>query len=329
MKTAPSVQTDQPKRRIPAKPIEETQNLNDLVDHPLQQAFFDALSEEDLRALADDIRRNGLRNKIQVLPRNASAIPPNTIIDGHQRRNALLMNGEKTAKVIVRYDLTDAKPAEIERIFLEANQNRRHLDPLAQARVALRQIELEKNRPRQLFRARDHDETRDRVGRILGMSGRNLDRYLRVLRAPVEVQNALRAKEIRLIDAGKVADLAEPTKAVIVKRLRAGEAAKIVIGEYLAGDRNETHSAKSALKYLTRQLAKAVLDLGDRVGSIAISSLRMHLADLSAGKVLLDKLIRRAATANPSDDAGGGLKKLLEGVAGHRVRRKADLNDGI
>ena len=64
----------------------EKRNLADLIDHPLQSSYFDALSDHELRALADDIGRNGLKNLIEILPANAAGLPANTIIDGHQRR---------------------------------------------------------------------------------------------------------------------------------------------------------------------------------------------------------------------------------------------------
>jgi hypothetical protein len=81
--------------------------LDDLIEFPLQQTYFPPLSEDRLRALADDIKRNGLRHSIEVLPENKAGYPADTIVKGHMRRLALLLNGETTAEVLVRYDLAE------------------------------------------------------------------------------------------------------------------------------------------------------------------------------------------------------------------------------
>src|SRR5688572_21598380 len=99
---------------MPAKksrPEEEQRRLADLVEHPLQPTYNDGLSDDALKRLAGDIKRNGLREKIQILPANKAGLPKNTTLDGHQRRRALLLNGESTTTVIVRHDLADADEA--------------------------------------------------------------------------------------------------------------------------------------------------------------------------------------------------------------------------
>src|SRR4051812_38496624 len=123
-------------KKQPTGPSEEDRRLDQLIEHPQQQDYFDHLSDHDLKALAADIKRNGLRQPIQIMPPdNTAGLPANTILDGHQRRRALQLNGETVARVIVRYDLLTVDAATVERAFLEPNQNRRHLDTLAKARV--------------------------------------------------------------------------------------------------------------------------------------------------------------------------------------------------
>ncbi len=68
------------------------------------------LTEFDLNALIEDIRKNGLREKIQILPKNKAGLPADTILDGHERSRALQKLGQTDTDVVVRYDLADATP---------------------------------------------------------------------------------------------------------------------------------------------------------------------------------------------------------------------------
>src|SRR5262249_16316468 len=152
--------------------------------------YFPDLSPYDLGLLAEDIQRNGLRHKIEVLPVNKAGLAGDTVLDGHQRWRALLLNGETQVQVIVRYDLAATDRATVEGAFLEPNRNRRQLSPLGKARVALRLYEIEIGRRRDRFLSIEEGEARDRVGKTVGMCGRNLARYVNVLRTPAEVQEA-------------------------------------------------------------------------------------------------------------------------------------------
>jgi ParB-like chromosome segregation protein Spo0J len=192
----------------------ETRRLADLKDHPAQAAFFTDLDPAALAALVADIRRNGLREPLEVLP-------DGTILSGHQRRRALLKIGETEAPVVVRKDLA-ADPAAAERAFLEANANRRQLSKLDRARVVLRLVEIEKKRPRGRLRPDEAAEARDRVGATIGMTGRNLGRYFRLLATPAEVQQAFEAGAVPQVVAETVADLTPKDQAALAAALRAG-----------------------------------------------------------------------------------------------------------
>jgi ParB-like chromosome segregation protein Spo0J len=207
-------------RKQPTEPRKEVRLLDDLIEHPLQKFYNDGLSDQAFKAFAADIKKNGLRQKIQVLPGNRAGLPPNTMLDGHKRRRALLYNGETETTVIVRYDLTEADELTVEKEFLEFNAHREHRDTLLQARTALRLFEIEKKRPRGELKSWDEAEARDRVGKAINMSGRNLSRYFRVLKTPVEVQNAFRAEQLALVVAEKVADLDTRTQQQVAERVR-------------------------------------------------------------------------------------------------------------
>ena len=89
----------------------------------------------------------------------------------------------------VRYDLAGDESA-IERRMIEANLHRRQLDALDRVRLARRMLEIEERREPGGLSQYDEQDLRDRIGEALGMSGRNVQRYLNILNAPMEVQRA-------------------------------------------------------------------------------------------------------------------------------------------
>ena len=139
-----------------------------------------------------------------MMPANRAGLPKNTILDGHQRLRALLLNGESSTTVKVCYDLADVDADVVERVFIESNMLRQHKDDLLRARIALRLFELIKGG--KLIRSY-HGEARDYIGKIFGSSGRNISRYFRILRGPIPVQDAFRSKKIPLVLAEKVCEL--------------------------------------------------------------------------------------------------------------------------
>lgn len=81
--------------------------VEQLKDHPRQAELFTDLTEAQLEELAENIDKNGLDHPIEILP-------DGVIICGHQRRRAVARLGWETVPVIVRHDLANADPGEIE-----------------------------------------------------------------------------------------------------------------------------------------------------------------------------------------------------------------------
>src|SRR4051794_39937214 len=135
---------DTKKEATPPEPKLEKRRLSELVPHPAQDLYNDAPSEPKLVELAASIRKRGLRHPPEVMPpNNRAGLPAWTILDGNGRKAALELNGETEVTVLVRYDLIDAEPEAVELEFLACNGDRRQLDPLVQARRALRAYEIE------------------------------------------------------------------------------------------------------------------------------------------------------------------------------------------
>ena len=251
--------------------ISETRKLQDLKSHPDQARYFTDLSDHDLAILAQDIRDHGLKLPIEILPANQAGFPANTILKGHQRKRALELIGRTEVDVLVRHDLAQVDPPTIEREFLNDNLNRRQLDVLGKARVSLRLYEIEKKRPRDQLGKEDEKEARARIGKTIGMSGRHLDRYFRILRTPPEVQKAFQDGRLRLIDAEKVARLNPARQAQLACEMTGTQDLKALLRSYFPG-RNQPPGKAESLSDLLKCFENGLEGLARHAGPGALTN---------------------------------------------------------
>jgi ParB-like chromosome segregation protein Spo0J len=275
----------------PPKARREPRALDALVPFPAQGDYFDVLSEADLKALADDIKKHGLKQLIEVLPPNAASLPENTILCGHQRARALRRLGRTEVEVRVRYDLASESRETVEAVFLRDNLNRRQLDPLAKARAAARLFEGERRRG-------GMESLRDRVGKTLGMSGRNLDRYMSLLRAPLAVQNAFRAGKLSLVLAARLGGASQARWDEAERRIESGENPGVVAREVLGAPARD---GASDLDFgpLRRWSAAA----RDQAATIPAATLRRNETTLREAAAVIEKLLVRAQAGAPKTTA--------------------------
>lgn len=279
------------------QPRRETIRLDQLVRHPKQDDFFERPTQDAVETLADDIRRNGLREPIEVLPpAQKGRRKEYQILSGHTRKEALELLGRTEVEVIVRYDLRDADADEVECHLLEANQNRRHLDKLTQARIAKRLYMREKRATRGRLSSSQQGELRELIGKKIGMSGRNLDRYMRLLDTPIEVQNAFCSGKLSLVLAGKVAGLNAKDQQVVAGRIRAGETPKVVLEDYFTPTKGRHVKVADAMASIVRGLERGQQDLADRIDEVSSKLVKKHMAGLKKGKRFLGELMARADT---------------------------------
>jgi hypothetical protein len=252
-------------------------SITKLKSYPAQEAMFDPLSDVDLADLAANIKRSGMKNPIEVLPKNKAAFAPGTILRGHQRLRALLLNGESEADVLVRHDLADASWDRIEREFLEDNLHRRQLDPLAKAKVALRLAEIERQIAPGQTLGEQEGEVRDRVGKVIGMSGRNLFRYWSLLKAPAEVQNAFRTGQLKLDVAARVSGLPSKVLDRICRRLAAGEDPKAVVGPYVSRAKRPEAAPANPVADFVERLVEVIRTSAPDLDSTGATEVKPHL----------------------------------------------------
>ena len=267
----------------------------DLVDYPLQAVFAGTTSEQDDKDLNVSIGNDGLKDPIEILPANEAGLPSDTILDGHRRRDALVASGESTVPVLVRYDLATTDRATIDRLFLEVNTMRRQLDPLAKAFIAAKQMEIEHSRPLAdlLEGGWEADELRDRIGKMLGISGRHLSRLLRVIRTPIEVQAAVRCKQLSIVSAEKVAGLPKSVQDEIAGRIRTGNNPKTIVESVVGTAAGEPRCVETSFRRYLKALSKSVEHLGDGLQEIKFSPKPEELVALESACELNTRLIDR------------------------------------
>lgn len=196
----------------------DSRAITSLRAYPRQSEIFRNLSDVELRLLAEDIDRRGLLEPVSILP-------DGTIVSGHQRVRACDMLGWTSVPVLVHHELA-ANPEEAERFFLNANLTRRHSGPIALARVykALRESymnsrDIGDNRAKLL-----RDAIAEQISAVHRCSGRNLDRYLRLLQLPRAVQDAIEQKRLSADDGAKILSLPKAQQQRVADACAAGRA---------------------------------------------------------------------------------------------------------
>jgi len=198
-----------------------------LKPHSRQSQLFPDLPYHLLRDLAQDIAGRGLKDPLEILP-------DGTIVCGHQRTRAAMMLGWEEIDVWVNHELDAQGDLAVEQRLIEDNLVGRKLHRLDQVRCYQRLGEMAPQTPDERVRSHQCGRLRDVIGTRLGMSGRTLERYLRVLEAPTEVQNEFRAGRISLVNASKIAGLSEDVQQQIVADIRAGADAAEAVRSRLA-----------------------------------------------------------------------------------------------
>ncbi|MGD0901241.1 MAG: ParB N-terminal domain-containing protein, partial [Thermoguttaceae bacterium] len=188
--------------------------------------------DAQLDELARDMETHGQRDPVEILDNGV-------IVDGHQRRRAALRLGWNELDVIVREDLAEAEDSAVEAEMIAANLHRRQLDVLAIARLYARLRQIARGWDSDDFVGEVKRDVRDRLaGRLGHRSGRTLDRYVKLLETPREVQDAVSRQELSMGAAIKVAKLSEDDRATIAAAIRQGQPAKEVIAAFFNARRS-------------------------------------------------------------------------------------------
>jgi len=289
-----------PKRRqCRSEPEVEQRKLSDLRPFPLQTQLEGTTTPFEDAELADDIEQHGLREPIQILPRNKAGLPENTILDGHRRKAALTASEEKEVAVDVRYDLANAERETIYKEFYRIGLMRRHPSPLVKARFAKGLIESERGSSNP-----NNGEVRDRIGKWIGMSGRHLDRFLSVLRTPLEIQTAFENKKLSLMEADKVSRLTEDKQSQIAQRIHDGELPREVVTKFFPKQRSGHKKPNDAFVAFMKMLRRGIEDLADRANRVSPNLIVDYEDDLRGARKLFRALLDRRPPSPEEETAG-------------------------
>jgi ParB/RepB/Spo0J family partition protein len=272
-----------------------------LQPHPRQAGLFRPPPEHEVAELADDMKRNGQLQPVEILP-------DGVLIAGHKRVAAATLLGWAEVDVWVRDDLAN-DPVAAERRLIEDNLYRRQLGPLEVARCYKRLKEMGRKTDYRWDLARERKDLRDVIGERLEVSGRNLDRWLRVLdHTPQEVQDAVAAGSLPITVAEKVAGLSEEHREQIAKAIREGGKPQEVVQAAVAKPDGRHKNARDAVGAFLKSLQRGLADLDGRVQDVWISPRAMPT--LQAGEALIKQL--QEQVGEPTEDLAATMEALLE-----------------
>lgn len=118
-----------------ASPAEFTEYINDIPVHPVA-SLFPMIGDEELQALADDIKENGQREPIIVAYLDEAMLDEPVVIDGRNRFAACEIAGvEPEFKYVMSLNDRELSPKVIADWIISHNLHRRHLTASQRAMV--------------------------------------------------------------------------------------------------------------------------------------------------------------------------------------------------
>jgi ParB-like chromosome segregation protein Spo0J len=264
-----------------AKCAYQTWPIDRLKQHPQQAANFHPLSEAELRALASDLEKNGQISRVEIAA-------DGTMIDGHQRVEAAKLLHWSEIKVRVRHDLKT--PEAIERRMLEANRARRQLDTLDQVRVAKRDLELQNKRESGTLDEPKKEALIRQLRASLGMSKKNVCRWLAVASAPMAIQIAVQRRRLTLVQGEQISRMAPAEQQRIAEAIDRGENPKALVSSLISSQRKAKGSnLNSAFSSFIRHVGARLDGLENGRGAIK----RLYDIEFSVETILrLEKWIQ-------------------------------------
>jgi ParB/RepB/Spo0J family partition protein len=242
--------------------------VSELKSHPRQDEIFDDLPSAEFAILIESLRHNGQDQPIHVLP-------DGTILAGHQRVRAAKTLAWSEIDAIVRRDLVEQGENALIAFFLRDNLERRQLGPCGIARCYRLQRELpHTQRCRQ--RNSDRQDLRDRLATRFEVSGRQLDRYARLLKLPRILQTAIDQDRLPAAMAERLLRLPKAKNDEAAKAVERGDDPKAAV-QHLLPRRKPTAKNRPALPDVIGQVETALDDFATNGAKAA--SLDSHVVN--------------------------------------------------
>ena len=270
---------EQPNRKLVMMPLAE------LKRHPEQDHYFRELADQELRVLADDMDTNGQTTSVEICS-------DGTIICGHQRVRAAKLLGWTKIRCWIRHDLEAQGKNAVERRLVQDNVGRRQLTKLERAH-AFRRLK------QGFVPVPGEGDLRDQLGKLLGVSGKTLERLEKVLDLPVELRNAFDDGKISATEAYRMCAVVDYMQTDAGERIRLGEDPKKVVNELITPPRAKPKSPRTAYRRLEQALSDA-MDFYESWGEYHAYGSDVDFLERS--KKLVDSLLQAAkydAKQNP------------------------------
>jgi|GEM_PF-2243641 len=283
-----------------------------LLDFPIQHQVFGEENDAAGELLAVDIRAQGVRDPIDVLPPgNAAGLPENTVLDGHRRRDVAIQLGLDLVPVRIRHDLMDASVEEVTQAFLNYNFVRRQLDPVDQAKVLLNIYNTRRYMPLRFSDLRGINELARHLAALLGKDQKTGGRYIRVAMLPEAIHQAVKLGFLRLTVATKIFAIRdEAVREEIVDAVEEGLDAGEKLNDLVNGmlpDRVQAREQRlfTDLESMLARIEECENRYGDRIEGMSQSGSRTDFLERAVHcKAFFDRLVAQleAIDSDTHDD---------------------------
>lgn len=160
--------------------------IENVLDNPRNP--FKVIDNEEMEELISSVKQFGIMEPVSVIKRDSKYL----LISGHRRKHAAILAGLAKIPVIVLEDLTDE---EIDIRMVDANIQRKKL-PSEIAHSYKLKYEAMKHQGKD---DTESEWSQEKLGKEFGMSGRQVQRYLRLNELIDELLNAVDSKQIQLM----------------------------------------------------------------------------------------------------------------------------------
>ncbi len=161
---------------------------------------------------------------------------------------------------------------------------------------------------------RQSSSTREEIGGLLGICGREVSRLIRVLDTPPEVQAAFDAGNLSLVLADKIAGLDEAKQQAVAVAIRKGTDAVTAAQQIIVAAADKSVAATSAYRKLLKAINDARDNLLGHIHEIEVRDnlVNEHIAALKNAVTLVRQLIHHERAEKQRHEEN--LERVFDGL---------------
>jgi hypothetical protein len=244
--------------------------------------------------------------------------PQNQVIFGYPAVLASLRAGLHEIEVIVHDNLQGQHDAVVSMAVIDAALEHGGLDKLGVTRCLRRAHQLRSAIPYETVREYQKGDLLDQVTTRLSVSKRNGQRYLRLLDAPQEVQQAYADKKLSLTVAERAAGLSLDKKAELAAAIQGGEEPQKAVARFVKTPTGRHKQAYGAWLAFVKDLQRGLADMDGRFCQVrALSPEEAALVDRAIAEL---QALRASALIVNREQQAANLQALLAGGGQQQLR---------